>query len=187
MEIARNCVAGLALAVALSGAAAEPDGFWTGPMHGVTPAALAGANVVDAKALAALIAREHPLLLDVASEEAKPAGMPPETLWRPIHRSIPDSVWMPGVGAGALEPSQEALFKARIEALTAGVRSRPIVAFCHRDCWASWNAAKRLVRQGYTRVYWFPDGVEGWRDAYEAAVVAQDPAWAAGAQTPPQS
>ena len=27
----------------------------------------------------------------------------------------------------------------------------------------SWNAAKRAIRYGYHNVYWFPDGVEGWR------------------------
>jgi PQQ-dependent catabolism-associated CXXCW motif protein len=92
---------------------------------------------------------------------------------------------MPGAGDGALDPARERLLAARVETLTAGARNKPVVAFCHRDCWASWNAAKRLVRSGYSRVYWFPDGVEGWQDAYEAAVVQQDPAWAAGRRAAP--
>ncbi len=177
-------VVGLSLLLALSGPAsagpaAEPAGFWTGPMRGQTPASLAGANVIDAKALAALIASDRPLLIDVAAEEAKPAGMAPDALWLPIHRSVPGSVWMPGAGDGALTPPQDALLTAQVDALTAGAKAKPVVVFCHRDCWASWNAAKRLVRQGYLRVYWFPDGVEGWQDAYEAGVIKQDPEWAA--------
>ena len=179
-------VAGLLLGLALCGAVAaqqsqpvpEPSGFWTGPMHGRTPPGLAGAGVVDVEALGALIAGESPVLLDVAAEDVKPAGIAPGAIWRPIHRSIPDSVWMPGAGAGALEPAQEQAFEARIDALTAGARNRPIVAFCHRDCWASWNAAKRLVLAGHSKVYWFPDGVEGWQDAHDTSVVTEDAAWA---------
>ena len=29
----------------------------------------------------------------------------------------------------------------------------------------SWNAAKRAVEDGYTRVFWYPDGVDGWAAA----------------------
>jgi PQQ-dependent catabolism-associated CXXCW motif protein len=37
--------------------------------------------------------------------------------------------------------------------------------YCHERCWLSWNAAKRAIRYGYRNVYWFPDGIEGWRAA----------------------
>jgi PQQ-dependent catabolism-associated CXXCW motif protein len=183
MGVLARIVAGLALGLALGGAATaptpEPSGYWTGPMHGTPPAGLTGAAVLDAEALTALIAKERPLLLDVAAEEVRPSGMAAEALWRPIHRSVPGSIWMPGAGDGVLSPSQEALLLARIRDLTKGEKARPIVAFCHRDCWASWNAAKRLVRAGYSRVYWFPEGVEGWQDLHEPAVVTRDETWAA--------
>jgi PQQ-dependent catabolism-associated CXXCW motif protein len=39
------------------------------------------------------------------------------------------------------------------------------VIYCHRNCWLSWNAAKRAISYGYRNVYWFPDGMEGWRAA----------------------
>jgi rhodanese-related sulfurtransferase len=26
----------------------------------------------------------------------------------------------------------------------------------------SWNVAKRAIEHGYTRIYWYPDGVDGW-------------------------
>jgi PQQ-dependent catabolism-associated CXXCW motif protein len=188
-RIAGRSGAALLFSLALSSARAaepvqpavvEPGGFWTGPLHGRTPAGLAGGSVIDAPALAGLIASERPLLLDVAARDVKPAGLPADALWRPIHRSIPDSVWMPGAGAGDLDPAQGQRFAARIQALTMGARDRPIVVFCHPDCWASWNAAKRLVLAGYKRVYWFRDGVEGWQDARETGVVVEDPAWASG-------
>jgi len=35
------------------------------------------------------------------------------------------------------------------------------VNYCHRNCWLSWNAAKRAISYGYRNVFWFPDGMEG--------------------------
>jgi PQQ-dependent catabolism-associated CXXCW motif protein len=174
--------AACALALAAGGAWAaeagppppQPEGYWTGPMHGRTPASLTGATVVDAAALARLIATDKPLLLDVAAAEVKPPDLPAER-WRPVHRSAPGAVWLPGGGADEAERTRLA---ARVAELTGGRRDRPVVTFCHRDCWASWNAAKRLVQGGYSRVYWFSDGVEGWQEAYAAAEVRQDPVWA---------
>jgi PQQ-dependent catabolism-associated CXXCW motif protein len=47
---------------------------------------------------------------------------------------------------------------------TKGNTAHPIVLFCLRDCWMSWNAAKRALSYGYTAVSWFPDGSDGWTD-----------------------
>jgi hypothetical protein len=36
----------------------------------------------------------------------------------------------------------------------------------------SWNAVKRAIRYGYRKVYWFADGIEGWRAAgFETATI----------------
>jgi PQQ-dependent catabolism-associated CXXCW motif protein len=48
---------------------------------------------------------------------------------------------------------------------TAGDPARPLVFFCQRACWMSWNAAKRALSLGYTRVNWYPDGTDGWSEA----------------------
>jgi PQQ-dependent catabolism-associated CXXCW motif protein len=40
-----------------------------------------------------------------------------------------------------------------------------VVVFCLRDCWMSWNAARRAVAWGYTNVIWYPDGTDGWQVA----------------------
>ena len=37
---------------------------------------------------------------------------------------------------------------------------------------------RRLVLRGYSNVHWFPEGVEGWQDDHDTAVVRPDPAWA---------
>lgn len=177
-------VAALALVLAAAGPAdspvnvPEPEGIWTGPQRGYTPTTLAGAVVLDIDGLDRLMA-EKPVLLDVALEDVKPAGLAPDKPWLPAHRSIPGSVWMPNAGTAPIDPGHEALFHARVEALTGGDRTRPIVAFCHPECWGSWNAAKRLVLKGYTRVHWFPEGIEGWQERHDTTVIRQDPAWAA--------
>ncbi|MEM7239896.1 MAG: PQQ-dependent catabolism-associated CXXCW motif protein, partial [Pseudomonadota bacterium] len=36
------------------------------------------------------------------------------------------------------------------------------LVFCLAGCWMSWNAAKRALEYGYTDVYWYPDGTDGW-------------------------
>jgi PQQ-dependent catabolism-associated CXXCW motif protein len=156
----------------------EPDGVWTGPMLGPTPETLKGATVLDITGLEALMA-EKPVVLDVGPADQKPANFPKDSLWLPIHRSIPGAVWMPGAGLAPLEPVREKAFYRRMEELTQGDKATPIVAFCHPDCWGSWNAAKRLVLRGYTRVHWFPEGIEGWQIVHETAEVKPDAVWAA--------
>ena len=155
----------------------EPAGLHEGIQQGYTPKTLQGAVVVDIAGLDALMA-EQPVLIDVALADRKPAGFPADRPWLPAHRSVPGAVWMPNAGAAPLDPEREALFLKRVEALTGGDKTKPIVTFCHPDCWGSWNAAKRLVQKGYTAVHWFPDGIEGWQNVHETAVIRQDPAWA---------
>jgi len=161
----------------------EPEGLYTGPQHGYTPATLKGAEAVDLAGLERLVAAPaKPVLLDVAVADRKPEGLPPGRPWLPSHRSIPGSVWMPEAGAEPLAPERESLFYARVAELTGGDRAKPVVVFCHVECWGSWNAAKRLVRKGYTGVRWFPEGVEGWQETHETTALREDPAWKAGAE-----
>jgi PQQ-dependent catabolism-associated CXXCW motif protein len=50
---------------------------------------------------------------------------------------------------------------------------RPVVFYCHEKCWLSWNGAKRAIGYGYRNVYWFPDGIEGWRKSKLPTAVVQ--------------
>jgi PQQ-dependent catabolism-associated CXXCW motif protein len=155
----------------------EPDGIWTGPQRGYTPATLSGATVIDIDALDALMKAKSPILLDVSLADRRPAGFPTDRPWLPAHRSVPGAVWMASAGAAPLDPGDEALFLARVADLTGGDKGRDVVAFCHPECWGSWNAARRLVLQGYTRVHWFPEGIEGWQERHPTTVIAEDAAW----------
>jgi PQQ-dependent catabolism-associated CXXCW motif protein len=170
------CVLGVAHARA---GAPEPPGLWTGPMHGETPATLAGATIVDVTAASKLKAKGA-LLIDVAEAPPKPPGASPDMPWLPVHMSIPGAIWFAGGGFGGGSPAFQRRFAARVAELTGGDKKKPIVAFCHPRCWGSWNAAKRLVLLGYGEVYWFPGGVEAWEDRYAAAPVKSDQAWEEG-------
>ncbi len=39
----------------------------------------------------------------------------------------------------------------------------PVLFFCLAECWMSWNAAKRALEYGYSNVFWYPEGTDGWR------------------------
>ena len=177
---------GLAVANFASGAGAqapfapEPGGLWPGPMQGATPKTLKGATVIDVSTFAALVANQHPVLVDVANLEHEPEGRPPGLGWTPIHRSVPGATWMPGAGTGKDAPGFADAFAKRIEAATGGDKSRPIITFCHPQRWGSWNAAKRLTELHYTHVYWYPGGSEGWAAQSALKAVAEDRQWQAG-------
>jgi PQQ-dependent catabolism-associated CXXCW motif protein len=146
--------------------APEPEGFWTGSINGPVPATLRGAEVIQAQALAHRIHRGDVVVVDVSNVQNRPAGLGPDVLWTvPPHAGIPGSHWIPGVGLGTLPESLDAQFRLELHTLTGGSLDRPVVIYCHERCWLSWNAAKRAVGYGYRHIYWFPDGIEGWRAA----------------------
>ena len=169
--------AGVALAALGSAAqspAPEPDGYWMGPPSGPVPASVKGGRVVRAAELIALRKRTAVVVVDVSNLERRPPGLGADVLWSlPPHAAIPGSHWLPGVGAGTLPASLEAAFGAQLERLTGRDLDRPVVLYCHARCWLSWNAAKRAVGYGYRHVYWFPDGIEGWRAAGQPTQVVK--------------
>ncbi len=152
----------------------EPQGYWLGPIHGPVPATIAGGTVLDTAGLAHLLAGGGVVLLDVAEAPYRPSGLPAGTLWLPPpHRDIPGSVWIPDVGHGEIAPRFAAWFRTRLAALTGGNRAKRIVVYCHPSCWMSWNAARRVINDGYLKVFWYPDGVEGWETAGHPTAVAK--------------
>lgn len=155
-------LAGIASA-ARADAAAEPEGYKTNDYRSPVPATLAGAKVVTTDAAKALYDAKAAVFIDVYPRPPKPPNLPAGTVWRdPRHASIMGAHWLPNVGYGVLAPAVESYFTSRLEALTGGDKSRPVVFFCLKNCWMSWNAAKRAMTYGYTAVTWFPDGTDGW-------------------------
>jgi PQQ-dependent catabolism-associated CXXCW motif protein len=143
---------------------AEPAGYWTGNVNAPTPATLHGAKVVDAQQVNRLLKTGNAVVIDVSNAPRRPQSLAPGAPWMPTaHPGIPGALWIPGAGLGVVPVDVEAYFRAKLAAATGGDLSRPIVIYCHRGCWLSWNAAKRAVSYGYRNVAWFPQGIEGWR------------------------
>jgi PQQ-dependent catabolism-associated CXXCW motif protein len=167
---------GLAAARADDAPPPEPDGYRTGSLRAPTPATLTGARVLDLEGLERVVA-EGAVLIDVGPAPVKPANLADDAVWLPMHRSIPGAAWMPGAGLGDLPAEQERLLLEQVAKLAGGDKAAPIVVFCKPDCWASWNLGKRLVNAGYTRVAWFPDGVDAWQESHPTAPVEALPGW----------
>lgn len=130
-----------------------------------TPESAPGATTISVDLIEGLVRDEDAILIDAMPAEG--AGPDPETgVWRLSRKRvhIPGSVWLPEIGKGRLSTTMEAYFRSNLERLTGGVRSRALIFYCLADCWMGWNAAKRAVAYGYRRVFWFPEGSDGWRD-----------------------
>jgi PQQ-dependent catabolism-associated CXXCW motif protein len=164
-----------ATAVSESDAAVpEPKDFWTGPVNSPTPRTLSGGTVIRAPDLAALLKKDRVVLVDVSNSPPRPEKLAPEAVWMPPpHPVIPGSLWLAGVGAGSLDAGADEFYQRRLGELTNHDMGRALVIYCHERCWLSWNAAKRAIRYGYRRVYWFSDGIEGWKAAGFSTAVAQ--------------
>lgn len=142
----------------------EPDGYWQGAMNGKVPRTITGGAVIGTRQLAELIQHETPVLIDVVPAPRRPLEQ--SSPWLPVpHRNIPQSVWIPGAGSGVISAAMTDYFHARLNELTHQDHRKAIVFYCRVDCWASWNAAKRAITDGYQRIYWYPDGVEAWQEA----------------------
>lgn len=154
----------MALAVpAHAEAPPEPEGYRGPPYAAPVPETLAGAEVADTAAAAALHAAGEAVFIDVMPRDVKPADLPEGTIWREKPRdSIPGAIWLPNTGFEKLLPQEESYLRKGLEKATGGSFDRPVVIFCRAECWMSWNVAKRALGFGYTRVIWYPDGPEGW-------------------------
>ncbi|CAM5767226.1 hypothetical protein LMIY3S_02090 [Labrys miyagiensis] len=162
------------LALALAGATvpawaeapAEPEGYRLDNYKAPTPRTLHGATVLATPAAGELWHAGQTVFVDVLPHPPKPVDLPAGTIWRdPPHETIAGAVWLPDVGQGALAAVTEDYFKRNLADLTKGDRGRPLLFFCRKDCWMSWNAAKRALGYGYQRIYWYSEGVDGWKAA----------------------
>ncbi len=142
---------------------AEPAGYRMNDYRAQTPTSLRGGTVVSTEAVKALIGNGGAVLVDVLPRPPKPEGLKDGTIWRPTPRyNIPGSAWLPNTGFGALSEAAEHYFEDNLARLTGSDKKRAVVIYCQADCWMSWNAAKRAISYGYEKVYWYPEGTDGW-------------------------
>lgn len=142
----------------------EPPGFRLSDYRAPTPPGLAGAVTVDTDAVRALLDRGGAVPIYVQKLDRSSLPGAPWLLSKPF-KQIPGSVWLPNVGLGAPDAATLSWFEAHLDRLTGGDRAHGLLFYCLSDCWLSWNAAKRAVLSGYTRVHWYPAGVDGWAES----------------------
>lgn len=143
----------------------EPQTYRTDNYRSPVPLTLKGATVLSSDDAMKVWTKGRAIFIDVYPHPPKPAGLPPGTIWREAsHMTIENAVWLPNVGYGALSAQYDAYFRQNLEKLTSGDRAKPLVFFCLRNCWMSWNAAKRALGYGYSNVSWFRDGADGWQE-----------------------
>lgn len=141
----------------------EQEGYRLENYDDVVPATLQGAITVTALDVAKLQSEHDALVIDVIPEFNKPVDLPAGQLWFPVaHRGVAGALWLPDVGYGALSETTEDYFRSHLQRATHGNLDHPVVFYCRSDCWMSWNAAKRAMSFGYTKVYWFADGIDDW-------------------------
>ncbi|HMN37083.1 MAG TPA: rhodanese-like domain-containing protein [Hyphomicrobium sp.] len=137
-------------------------GYRIAHYRAAVPETVTGGTRVDLDRVDVLI-KEGAILLDVMPSEG--AGPDPATgewrLSRP-HSSIPGSTWLPDVGRGRITPAFENYLERNLEMLTKGDKAHAIIVFCQSDCWMAWNAVQRISLLGYSTLYWFPEGTDGW-------------------------
>ena len=166
------------LALLVGGAApAEPDGYRMDDYRAPTPATLQGAEVLSTAQAHAVWEQHGAAFIDVLPRPPRPAGLPAGTIWRPRPRAdIPGSIWLPDTGYGAIAAQTAQYFQDGLRKATAGDPGRMLVFYCLRNCWMSWNAAKRALSLGYKRVGWYPDGTDGWTEqALPVASIEPEP------------
>ena len=156
---------GLASGAADAQCVSEPDSYRDVEFRAAVPCTIRGGEVLSTLSLQRLLAERSARLIDVLPAPRRPEGLPADVIWSvPRRRSLPGSVWLPNTGFGVLPVEEENYLRDNLERLTGGDRARALVFFCLRDCWMSWNAARRAVEWGYGSVYWYPDGSDGWEE-----------------------
>lgn len=141
----------------------EPDGYRMEAYRAPVPAALTGATTVTPEEAHALWSAGNTRFIDVLPQPPRPEGLPKDTVWRDKPReTIPGAIWLPNVGYGAIADVTASYFREGLEKATGGDPAAPVLFFCLKDCWMSWNAGKRAVEWGYSAVYWLPEGTNGW-------------------------
>ena len=149
---------------ALAQDVSEPAEYRMDAYRGPVPDTLQGATVLDTTTAHRLWQAGEAAFVDVLPQAPKPENLPEGTIWRDKPRqSIPGALWLPNVGYGRIAEPTIAYFQRGLDLVTGGDTDHAVVFFCLQDCWMSWNAAKRALEWGYSNVYWFPDGTDGWQ------------------------
>lgn len=149
-----------------AGAPPEPDSYRMSDYRAPTPATLKGARVLSTEEAHKLWLDRAAVFVDVLPQAPRPANLPADTVWHEKPRlDIPGSIWLPDTGYGDPPKAVENYFHAGLRGATGDDANATIVFYCKRDCWMSWNAARRALELGFVKVDWYPEGADGWSAA----------------------
>lgn len=144
-------------------ASEEPVDYRQSDYDAPVPETITGGIRIEDEAAFALWYAGTVVFIDVMPTLKRPKGLPKDALWKGRSRtSVPGAIWLPDLGFGMLDAKVEAQSRAALELATGGMRGAPIVFLCRADCWMSWNASKRAISWGYSRVFWYAFGSTGW-------------------------
>ncbi len=146
--------------------APEPSDYRLENYRAPVPTTLKGARVIDTARAYEMWRDNKAAFIDALPQAPRPEGLPKDAVWRDKPRfDIPGSLWLPDTGYGALSDKTQAYFEKGLVKASGGDKQKPLVFYCLENCWMSWNAARRALTMGYAKVYWYPEGTDGWYDA----------------------
>ena len=144
----------------------EPEGYRREAYRAPVPATLKGATVIDTAKAFDLWRSKAVVFIDALPHAPKPEGLPKDAVWREKPRfDIPGSVWLPDTGFGDISEATQRYLETGLARASGDDKKKQLVFYCLADCWMSWNAAKRALTLGYTNVFWYPEGTDGWANA----------------------
>lgn len=137
------------------------EGYRKRQYRAPTPESTSDATLVDTAQLQAMLASEKPpKLINVLPLKTYDNGF----VIKKAYTHIASSIWLPNVGRGEILLEVESWFFKHLEQISKMDKAAQLVFYCRADCWMSWNTIKRVARAGYSRLYWYRDGLDGWRE-----------------------
>ncbi len=142
-------------AVGAKPVAAARDSFtYVSTLGYFTPRALAGAKVVDAKTVAALLQARQGRYIDTRNDLEFNEG------------HVPGATLVPYVEKSSKDPDFDAAVDQFAVARLGPDKNALLVFGCNGpECWKSHKASIAAMKAGYTNVDWFRGGVPEWRAA----------------------
>lgn len=144
---------------------AQPEGYRMNRYKAPVPATVVGGKTIDVQTARALWEKGVAFVDVIPSKKFLTQGIEQDWLVVKPHMSIVRGFWLPDVGRGALTPAQSEYFRTSLDEILKQDKTSPVVFFCRRSCWMSWNATKRAGELGFKQIYWFSDGIDGWEEA----------------------
>jgi len=140
------------------------NGLRIGRYRAPTPDAVPGGTRITATELKELLKKPNALVDVFGAASSRFDELDGTWLVSKERLTIPGATWLPEVGRGSSGPEMQAYFGENLKRLTGGDKNCPLILFCISDCWMSWNAVQHASAMGYTQIYWFAEGTDGWLD-----------------------